>query len=175
MFSDVVTEESFVGGRFPKILHCLLQQNLQCVRWDATGLVLIIVCGKELFAAVRPYLRVRSFSSIQRQLNNYGFLRADEAPPARPREEYHYIHPHFTRNDLNLVHIVRQQGRETRVSPTQQLRAQVKQLKAQLLVLSQRVHDLEAAAAKDAFSDDLFVPSWAESSAPTAFPEFDFV
>jgi hypothetical protein len=134
------------GGKFPKILHHLLQQGLACIRWHVNGEVVILENGSDLFDALAPFMNSRSFNTVQRQMNYYGFSKVDTVSGMFSTET-HYIHPHYRRNKPDsvyaMVRVPLSSSSARSPASAQSMRQKIKSLEQQLKAAELRIRDLE--------------------------------
>ena len=91
--------------QFPRLLHTMLSRSEEdgysdIVSWQPHGKSFIIRDREKFVRKVMPiYFKQTRFTSFQRQLNLYGFLRVEKRGP----DHKSYYHERFLRDDPRLV------------------------------------------------------------------------
>ncbi|ETV78340.1 hypothetical protein, variant [Aphanomyces astaci] len=90
--------------RFPETLMQVLADPNTAVMWVDNGTSIQFTCVHQLSQEVLPrYFRHNRWTSFQRQLNNYGFLKKRLGGNATT---YTYWHPLFVRHKPELLHLI---------------------------------------------------------------------
>ncbi|RHY06650.1 hypothetical protein DYB36_000398 [Aphanomyces astaci] len=90
--------------RFPETLMQVLADPDATVMWVDNGMSIQFTCVHQLSQEVLPrYFRHNRWTSFQRQLNNYGFLKKRLGGNAKT---YTYWHPLFVRHKPELLHLI---------------------------------------------------------------------
>ena len=104
-----------IPPQFPRLLHTMLSRSEEggytdIVSWQPHGKSFLIHDREKFVREVMPkYFKQTRFSSFQRQLNLYGFVRVERTGP----DHKSYYHERFLRDEPQLVETMGRSKRES--------------------------------------------------------------